>query len=127
MLFIKKYQIKCGSFVILPYEFSDSLNTGVITKRLVAVVNRIDTKSNKYVCYGKTLITRRIQLDEGDTDTVERSKVIELLPCPILCRGVYEFDEDLDIDSLIFIIIFRFCFLKCVAIKQHPNLTSLDF
>ena len=70
---------------------------------------------------------RRIQLDERDMDTVEHSKVIELLPWPFLRRGLYEFDEDLDIDTLIFIVIFRFCFLRCVGIKQHPNLTSFDF
>ena len=61
----------------------------------------VKKKSNKlHVCYGKTLTVRRIQLDERDTDTVEHSKVIELLPCPFLRCGVYEFDEDLDIDTI---------------------------
>ena len=35
-----------------------------------------------------------------ERDTVERSKVIEILPCPFLRLGVYEFDKDPDIDTI---------------------------
>ena len=95
----KNASIVCGTFVVVNYDFSGSSSRSVISKRLVAVVNRIDG-CKLYINYCKTLTKRRLQVISNDEDVIEKNDVIELLGCPNLRRGVYEFGVDLNIDTL---------------------------
>ena len=95
----KEVIIKCGSFVLLSYDFAMYSGSAVKTKRLAAVVKSVHGDGNKInVCYGKALTKKRIQLNENDIGVAERHSIIEVLPCPNFRRGIYEFPKELDID-----------------------------
>ncbi|KAI6646185.1 hypothetical protein LOD99_9392 [Oopsacas minuta] len=93
----RSLSLQTGSFVIVTHAYSG--NAVKKNKRLVAVVISINSSDDKLnVCFGKALTKRRILLNESDEVVIQQNEVIQVLPCPLLRRGVYEFPEDLDID-----------------------------
>ena len=93
----RSLSLQSGSFVIVTHGNS---GRAVKTKRLVAVVISINSSEDKLnVYYGKPLTNKRILLNESvEPVVVQKSEVIQVIPCPLLRRGVSEFPEDLDID-----------------------------
>ena len=49
-------------------------------------------------CVGQSL--KRFAFINNDTDFVIKTDMINVLPCPVLKRGVYEFLEDVNVDIL---------------------------
>ena len=90
--------IQCGSFVIVPYEFATS-SRSLVMKKVLAFV----TKSSGAILevqYAKPISRRRVKMTPEDKGVVNKNDVLSVLTCPILKRGVYEFDKELDIDML---------------------------
>jgi hypothetical protein len=92
--------VKNGSFVIVTYDFaSGSSSNKYVTKRLVALVTSSnEDESTVEVQYATAISKRRVKITSADKGRIEIKDIVQLLPCPALKRGVYEFEEDLDID-----------------------------
>ena len=91
--------ITCGTFIVVNYDFTGSSSGSLVSRRLAAVVNRVE-ETDLYVSYCKALTKRRFKVNSNDEGVVKENDVIQLLGCPNLRRGVYEFDEDVNIDTL---------------------------
>ena len=91
---------KTGSFIIVTYEFASASSSKYVTKRLVALV----TSSNKdestvEVQYATAIGKQRVKITSADKGQIVCKDIVRLLPYPALQRGLYEFEEDLDIDA----------------------------
>ena len=51
------------------------------------------------VQYANAISKRRVKIASADKGQIGCKDIVRLLPYPALKRGVYEFEEDLDIDT----------------------------
>ena len=96
----KADDVKTGLLMIVTYDFASGSSSKYVTKRLFALV----TCSNKdestvEVQYATAISKRRVKITSADKGQIDCKDIVWLLPCPALRRGVYEFEEDLDIDT----------------------------
>ena len=96
---VENQNIQIGAFIIVNYDFviKTSSKEESKTKRLIAIVKDID--GDKFqVVYGKALSKKRFKIIEDDVGLVIKEKIVSILPCPNLRRGIYEFAQNIDID-----------------------------
>ena len=92
--------VKTGSFIIVTYDFASASSSKYVTKTLVALV----TSSNKdestvEVQYATAISKQRVKITSADKGQIDCNDIVRLLPYPALQHGLYEFQEDLDIDA----------------------------
>ena len=89
--------------VLVAYNFATTRKKQC-TKNIVAlVINNSEEAIEIHCveCVGQSL--KWFALVKNDTDFVTKTDIINVFPCPILKRGVYEFLEDVNIDILWYI------------------------
>ena len=93
--------VKTGSFIIVTYEFASASSSKYVTKRLVALVTSSNKDESTVEVQYATAISkrRRVKITSADKGQIDCKDIVRLLPYPALRRGVYEFEEDLDIDA----------------------------
>ena len=97
---IPEKKVKNGSFIIVPYDYASSKSGKAVTKRLVAIVTNVVNDCDCEVQYTIPVTKRRVKLNPNDKGIIKRSDIQKILSCPALKRGVYEFNEDLEIDLI---------------------------
>ena len=89
--------LKSGSFVTIAYDYAtSSSNLKSITKRLVALVTNVIDQTNIEVHYTEAISEHQFRITQGDIDTVQEKDIHVIPPCPVLRRGVYEFEKEID-------------------------------
>ena len=89
--------LKSGSFVTIAYDYATSSpNLKSITKRLVALVTNVIDQTNIEVHYTEAISEHQFRITQGDIDTVQEKDIHVIPPCPVLRRGVYEFEKEID-------------------------------
>ena len=92
--------VRVGSFIIVTYDFASATSSKYLTKKLVAMVTNHSKEDNTVeVEYTTAISKRRVKIMSADKGQIGCNNIARLLSYPALKRGVYEFAEDLDIDT----------------------------
>ena len=92
--------VRVGSFIIVTYDFASASSSKYLTKKLVAMVTNHSKEDNTVeVEYTTAISKRRVKIMSADKGQIGCNNIARLLSYPALKRGVYEFAEDLDIDT----------------------------